>query len=207
MNKVLPVHHTISDWDFERGATNRSLSAARYISAPTSLRFLEPTSSQFLNNILCRIPATLCLPQGEVRTWVYGYYLAFTVALFRNQAALGSANELNCYQVYLAGTTSRLVRKLGGVLSFRDDSTCTSFINTWTHYRVFWYNGETPGGTPALCVDLYREIAGEWVKEGSTLYDTDNSFKDSAINRAGFRARSRNNWPQYWDDTEIWGPV
>lgn len=207
MPSLIAKHHTLADWDFEHGATNRSLSAAKYVSAPTSLLIVEPGSTTFYDTILCRIPATLLLPQGEVRTWSWVYLSAIQIAHFRNQAPLGSANALNTYEVYLAGTNSYLYRYIAGGSSLRDQSTCSTFLNQWVHYRVFWYNGETPGGAPALCVDLYREVAGEWQKEGSTLYDTANSWKDSAINRAGFRSRTRLGAGQWWDDTEIWGPI
>ncbi|MBA7542159.1 hypothetical protein ES705_34478 [subsurface metagenome] len=207
MNKIIPVHHSVVDWDFESGATNRSLSATKYVSAPTSLCMLEPGSTTFRPTILCRHPDTLCLPQGEVRNWEYGYYYIKYMANFRNQAPLGSANYTNCYEIFMSAAVISLDRYLAGVYSRRDSTVGVAYSNQWAHYRIFWYNGETPGHVPALCVDVYREITGEWVKSGNTLYDTHNSFKDSAINRAGFRAYSKYNNPQYWDDTEIWGPV
>ncbi|MBA7675383.1 hypothetical protein ES703_83616 [subsurface metagenome] len=39
------------------------------------------------------------------------------------------------------------------------------------------------------------------------MYDTDNSFKDSAVNRAGFLSVAGGSIPMHWDNTEIWGPV
>lgn len=207
MQKLIPVHHTLADWDFQFGATNRSLSATRYISAPTSLLIQKAGAGAWHDTILCRIPATQCLPQGEVRNWVYSYDLIKVVAIFRNQAALGSADYLNTYGLNITLDTATLIRYIAGAYLVRDSTPCTGFRNVWAHYRVFWYNGKTPGDSPALCVDVYREVAGEWVKEGSTLYDTDNSWKDSGTNRAGFRAYSLYDHLQYWDDTEIWGPV
>ncbi|GAJ04702.1 unnamed protein product, partial [marine sediment metagenome] len=89
--KIAAAHHTLADWDFQHGATYRSLSAIRFISAPTSLRY-SGAPGAWESAILCRIPGTQVLPQGEIRfhayrilTWTYG-------ALFRNQAALGSAS-------------------------------------------------------------------------------------------------------------------
>ncbi|MBA7535023.1 hypothetical protein ES705_27273 [subsurface metagenome] len=207
MNKIIPVHHSLADWDFQYGALNRSLSADRFISAPTSLRLKRAAGGAWYDMILCRLPATQCLPQGEVRNWFYGYLTAYMPCCFRNQAALGSANHNNCYYIYLPGESSILYRTVDGFGTTRDTSTFHVDSNTWTHVRVFWYNGTTPGDAPALCVDLYRDVAGEWIKEGSTLYDTDNSWKDEPVNRAGFYARIASDHPQYWDDTEIWGPV
>lgn len=207
MQKLIPVHHSVVDWDFEHGATYRSLSASRYVSAPTSLRFLKPTAYTWWGTVLCRLPATLCLPQGEVRNWVWSSLASDRIATFRNQAGLGSANFTNTYFLHFMTTKVNLVRYLNDLYSLRDSTPLSYPTSVWVHFRIFWYNGKTPGEVPALCVDVYRDIAGEWVKQGSTLYDTANSWKDSATNRAGFIAATEYNIPQYWDDTEIWGPV
>ena len=200
-------HHSLADWDFQQGDTNRSLSAVRFINPPTSLLINNPGAGWFVDTILCRIPATLNLPQGEVRTWQYSAGLYATPAIFRNQATLGNSDFDNCYYIYCAASTIYLTRCLLGHCSVKDTTTCTTFSNEWVHYRIFWYNGKTPGEAEALCVDVYREVAGEWIKEGSTLYDTDNHFKASGINRAGIFPRIYNAGDEFWDDTEIWGPV
>jgi len=207
MEKLIPVHHSVVDWDFQHGPQYRSLSATQYVSAPTSLRFLKPTLGTWRNAVLCRHPDAQCLPQGEVRTWVWAYYTGRCVALFRNQKALGNAAFANTYGLFVTTATATLIRYINSVYSVRDSTTCIGHQNHWDHYRVFWYNGKTPGDVPALCVDVYYESAGEWVKQGDTLYDTANYWKDSGTNRAGFRGYSEANHPQYWDDTEIWGPV
>ncbi|MBA7572833.1 hypothetical protein ES708_14620 [subsurface metagenome] len=205
-NLLLPKHHSVADWDFEFGATKRSLSSARYVSPPTSLCILEPTGTPFFDVILCRVPGTLCLPQGEVRNWHYYHYSDSRVAMFRNQSPLGSAINDNYYEVYLISTTARLYSKSAGILTKRDETSCQTFTDQWAHYRVVFWNGYTPLAVEALCVNLYREIAGEWVQEGETMYHTGNLWKDSEINRIGFHAHSLANWPEYWDDTEIWAP-
>jgi len=202
----LPKHHSVADWDFENGATNRSLSATQFVSAPTSLKMISPTWVDTYETILCRIDTTQCLPQGEIRNWHYKHEQHLDPACFRNQAALGSANHANCYSIYLAGTNCYLGRYIANVLSIRAQTTCQVTIDTWQHWRVVFWNGLNPDLLEALCVSLYREVAGEWVQEGETMYDTDNSFKDSATNRCGFIARFYAHI-QYWDDTEIWGPV
>ncbi|MBA7701393.1 hypothetical protein ES703_110129 [subsurface metagenome] len=203
----IPKRYSVADWDFEYGATNRSLSAIQYISAPTALRILEPTTATFIDVILCRVPETLCLPQGEVRNWQHGYYKNLHPIVFRNQAPLGSATFFNSYHIYLVQTTAVLYRHILGVVAERDRTTCETFTDTWTHYRAVFWNGYTPESIAALCVNLYREVAGEWVQEGETMHDTDNSWADSEINRIGFAARSTYNHPQYWDDTELWAPA
>ncbi|GAJ11328.1 unnamed protein product, partial [marine sediment metagenome] len=172
MNKILPVHHSLTDWDFQDDLVFCGLSADQFVSPPTSIRMLNPAAPAEFSAVLCRVPATLCLPQGEVRTWIYEHYKMQHVSFFRNQAPLGTSNYGWGYLVFLNGTVSQLNRYWGSVFVTVDSSTCQTFSDTWTHYRTFWYNGLTPGEEEALCVDLYREIDSEWVKEGETLYHT-----------------------------------
>lgn len=199
------AHHTLADWDFEKGSQYRSLASDQYISAPTSLKFT--IASAWSCVILCRIPATLNLPQGEVRSW--GRSNAWTAGwyTFRNQAALGSADYQNCYRVAFTRDLATLDRIVAGTPFTIGTVPYVGASNLWHHIRLFWYNGKTPGDVPALCVDIYREVTGEWVKQGSTLYDTMNKWKDSSINRCGIYASGGSGWLLWFDDTEIWGPV
>ncbi len=205
---LLPGHHSVVDWDFRHGALYRSLSTTKYVSAPTSLKFLNPTGYYIWDTVLCRLDGTLCLPQGEVRTWLYptaGW--AHHPVSFRNQAPLGTSNNQNCYFIELSYLVAHLYVSLSGTW-YLMGSTATSYsLTEWAHWRTAWYNGKTPGEVPALCVDFYKEVAGEWVKQGSTMYDTSNRWKDSAVNRCGIEGDSTGNKAKYWDDTEIWGPV
>lgn len=198
-------HHTLADWDFEKGDENRSLSDDFFISAPTSLKFTAP--STFGNIVLCRIPATMCLPQGELRTWQRKSSGNFYPALFRSQAPLGTADALNMYMIYSERVVSRLFRVIAGAPVQVDTTTLFTYLDQWCHHRVYWYNGVTPGEEPALCVDLYRQEDGEWIKDGATMYDTANQWADSEINRCGFREYLPAGHISYTDDTEIWGPV
>lgn len=207
LEKPLAKHHTMADWDYSTSPTNVFLSDDTYVSAPTCLKQPAPGSGGYSDVVLCRIPATLLLPQGEVRNWMSRFHASYVPAYFRNQAPLGFANFLNTYGVLFFGTTLRLQRWTGGGLSTRDETTCQQQVAAWTHFRIFWYNGLTPAEQDAICVDCYIEVAGEWVKQGSTLYDTSNLWKDSAINRCGFFIPSLAPHPCYADDTEIWGPV
>ncbi|MBA7536775.1 hypothetical protein ES705_29039 [subsurface metagenome] len=199
-------HHTLADWDFQHGALYRSLAADYYISEPTSLKYSGAPSS-WATTILCRIPATLNLPQGEMRAWFRSNYKILTPAVFRNQAALGTANYDNCYYVRIGAVDVSLVSYVGGFPSVRDSFAYTGYMNEWRHHRVFWYNGKTPAEQPSICVDLYDDVGGEWVKQGTTLYDTLNRWKDSAINRCGHLPLLYSGRLRWFDDTEIWGPV
>lgn len=205
-SKIASAHHTLADWDFEKGAQYRSLSADEFVSPPTSLKF-SGSPGHWNGSVLCRIPDTLVLPQGEVRTWHHSNQSAVILCLFRNQAVLGTSTWRDCYYIALINDLAYLYRAVNYGITLRDSTAYPTLFDQWVHSRAFFYNGKTPGEVPALCVDLYREVAGEWIKEGDTLYDTANSWKDSARNRCGI-------WPTltvgqilYLDDTEIWGPV
>jgi hypothetical protein len=87
------------------------------------------------------------------------------------------------------------------------DTDVSSVADTWEHWRALYWNGLTPELEEAICVILYKEVAEEWVKQGDTLYDTDNMWKDSEINRSGFHSITANGKSEFWDDTEIWGPA
>ncbi|MBA7667109.1 hypothetical protein ES703_75194 [subsurface metagenome] len=201
-----PDHHTLADWDFENGDTYRFLSDVQFVSSPTSLLYWRPFGS-FLTVILCRIPATLCLPQGELRTWIYPEGSFFTLFVFRNQAAFGSSNDENCYAIRIYGNLVQFNYWLNHLNYPISQTSCHYFLNQWTHYRLVWYNGKTPAEQEALCVDFYYEVAGEWVKEGDTMYDTANRWKDSEVNRCGYHPYITGGDHLYCDDTEIWGPV
>lgn len=206
--KLIAAHHSLADWDFEKGATSRNLDPNYFISAPTSLHFTTYPDAT-IDCILCRISETQLLPQGEVRTWLRRHTTNTSCgpAMFRNQAALGSSNSTNCYFLYMAYGAIILYRSINNVWSEEGSWTWAQPSDTWTHFRTFWYNGKTPGEEDALCVDLYREVSGQWVKMEGTKYDTANQWKDSEINRCGVLTYIRPYAESWFDDTEIWGPV
>ncbi|MBA7536770.1 hypothetical protein ES705_29034 [subsurface metagenome] len=199
-------HHSISDWDFEDGDEYRELSTAQFVSPPTSL--LYAGDGHGVNTrILCRIPATLVLPQGEMRSWVYPSNSFFRLFMFRNQAVLGTANFLNCYSLTIYANVARFSRWLVGVETIVDVTACHYFLNEWTRYRIVWYTGMSPREVEAICLDLYYEVAGEWVKEGETMYHDDNLWVDEPVNRCGLTVYVLPANLIYFDDTEIWGPL
>ncbi|MBA7543495.1 hypothetical protein ES705_35826 [subsurface metagenome] len=204
--KLKSEHHTLADWDFEFGSEGRFLSDDYFISPPTCLK-MEPPSEYIFTPILCRIPGTLCLPQGELRTWLRSIHGDFILAGFRNQAPLGTATRDNCYYIMATPTDTRLYLRLNDAGYLHSSTTPCYVIDEWQHFRIFWYNGFNPAEEESLCVDIYLDVASEWVKQGSTLYSRQNRWKDSEINRCGPFPHTFPAWPKYWDDTEIWGPV
>ena len=199
-------HHSIADWDFELPDTYYSLSPDEYVSAPTSLRFSGLPANKPCT-VLCRIPETLCLPQGEVRTYHHTPTKQFFPAVFRNQAPLGSSHYWDAYVMGCFSDKARFGYWSGGVYWQISEQPCPTPVDQWNHWRIFWYNGKTPAELPSLCVDLYREITGEWVKQGTTFYHPANLWKDSEINRCGFYDFIRSGEAHFVDNTEIWGPV
>lgn len=203
MQKFYEPWTTLADWDFARADEWHSISSDEYVSSPTSLKLYRADMTA-VEVVLCRIPTTLCLPQGEVRTWQYSANPTCRPAVFRNQAALGSSNHQNMYEILVWEGNARLSYYADYNPYTVQTQPCTVPVGQWNHWRVSWYNGFTPGEVASLCVDLYLEVAGEWQKQGATFYHTPNRWKDSEINRCGFRQNRSANVSYYFDDTEIW---
>jgi len=207
MNKIKTEHHSVADWDFTPGA-GYALNATQFVSPPTSLMVAQYNGSHQRPAILCRIAETLCIPQGEVRTWHRTWSRAHPFRLyFRNQHALGGADYENTYYWDIANNLASLHRVVAGGLTPIGNFVVSFANNTWYHWRTVYWNGTTPGGTPTLAVMLFLEVAGEWVQQGVTLYDTDNQWKDSEINRSGLGYYVPAGVGGFFDDTEIWGAV
>lgn len=202
---IVPAHHSITDWDFQFGASYRTLDTAKYVSAPKSLKF-HGTASPNYNMILSRVAGTTVLPQGEVRTWIWSDMNPHYLATLRNQAAVGVSNYLNTYIVYVEAGQGKLWRYISGSGAQRATCSWTLTGNVWNHVRTVWWNGVTGGGTPALAVALFLEVAGAWVQQGATMFDTSNYWSASAINRCGIFVNITSGHDTWYDDTEIWGP-
>lgn len=207
MINVIP-HHTVVDWDYSANIT-KTLDTTTFVSAPSSLKLTTALAENLLTAILCRIVNTQCIAQGEVRSWFktnWSYSLYHL--LFRNQAALGTSNMTNTYFWLIQWDRAHLYRYVAGVLSDIGIVWFTAITySNWNHFRTIYWNGKNLAGVDALASELYREIAGVWTKLGDTLYDTDNKWKDSAVNRSGIGGRLYNTVFTWADDTEIWGAV
>lgn len=198
-------HHSISDWDWSLDSTFRSLSAAYYNSPPTSIK-IGKANQTCVNTVLSRDASCQCLPQGQLISWVKKLTLGSAGFIFRNQAALDSANWLNAYHFYYLPTMWTLYRRIAGVTVNIGSVTPGMDIGEIAHCKLVWFNGENPAGNPALVVAFYKEIDDVWVQQSSSIYDTTNQFKDSPINRCGHFTALQPNQFVHFDDTEIWGP-
>lgn len=200
-------HHSVVDWDFTAG-TFKVLSAATFVSAPTSLLVWNRNGDTIHPAILCRVAETLCIAQGEVRTWAITWDFSRDFRLtFRNQHTLGGASYSNCYNWRITGAWAHLFRTIADAEVLIGSIALDWPIWVWHHWRTRYWSGKTPGGADALCVELYWEVAGEWVQLGTTLYDTNDQWKDSEINRSGIGLWCDPGKGYYFDDTEIWGTV
>lgn len=207
MPKILEaVHHSMSDWDYEHAAGNYALDSGLYVVAPSSLRIKYGSSGYPPSCVLSKFTPTLCLPQGELRTWFRATSVGEAWCNFRNQAAVGVANRLNCYATVINPASLTLYRLIGGGSTVIGSVVITHATLTWEHWRLVWWNGSTPGGADCLSFQLYKEVAGVWVQQGATLQDTANQFKASAVNRAGLCAQTSTTYYANFDETEIWGP-
>jgi hypothetical protein len=129
------------------------------------------------------------------------------MAMFRNQAPLGQANYSNTYYVLNSSTQWGLVRRINDSATTIGYTGLSSSGLTWEHWRIVFWDGINPSYQEALCVEVYKEIEGEWIKQGDTIYDTASQWKTSEINRIGFHCTTANSKRQCWDDTEIWKAI
>ena len=201
-----PEHHSVSDWDFTAGCVY-ALDTAQYVSAPRCLRVGGAGGSDMRSIFLCRTSATRNLPQGRVSSWHRGQnYNVLTAYPFRSQAPLGSATIANMYIVTITFNSWDLSKYVGGVLTPITEFERQRAGDTWYHDRVTWWNGVTPENDAAITVMLESYIEGEWVQQDDWVYDTDNLWKDSAINRCGIGSMEDAEYYNWIDDTEIWAP-
>ncbi len=206
--RKVPTHHSVVDWDFGPGMV-KELTDITYVSAPSSLHLGNYPNHTAEGVLLCRIDETLVLPQGVIvtaarqRTPTNQYRL-----IFRNQAVLGTSNELNCYRIQVDAAHWSLYRVTGGGAAFIDDQPAVHSANTWQFLRATFYSGVNPANGSALVVTYELYIAGDWIQQGDPIYDPVDQWKDSGINRVGLGTKGLAlGWEQWYDDTEIWGPA
>lgn len=196
-SKLLPLHHSVGDWD--KLGTYWRLDENHYISPPTSLFFYYEETKAFL----CRLPDSLCLPVGRlVGYFRYGYIVTYSFT-FRNQAPLGTANISNTYMLASSGYLRMdFGKRVADVYTLLGQWPVSWGLETWYRYRLTWWNAYNPQNVLSLAVQLEREEDGVWVDKG-ILYDTDNLWADSDVNRVGLTHPPGSIW---FDDTEIWIP-
>jgi len=207
MKNKLSAHHSVSDWDFQAGM-HHTLTELQFVSAPSSLECWWQEGNPLDSSILCRIAETQVIAEGEVRTWYRTTNFTRPVfLLFRNQHALGGADRADCYHWDITSAWAYLSRRIADVPVEIGHFSILMYNNTWHHLRTRFWSGKNPAGEDALNVELFLEVDGDWVQQGTTLYDTENQWKDSEINRLGIGGRTDSAPHHFFDDTEIWAPV
>ena len=207
MENKLSAHHSVSDWDFQAGM-HHTLTELQFVSAPSSLECFWQAGNPVDSSILCRIAETLVIAEGEVRTWYRTTNRTRPMFIeFRNQHALGGADHDNTYFWSLTGAWAYLNRRIAGIETEIDHFPILMNNDTWYHWRTRFWSGKNPAGADALNTELFLEVDGDWVQQGETLYDTQNQWKDSAINRSGIGGKTDSAPHHFFDDTEIWAPV
>lgn len=201
---VEPLHHSANvDWDWSHD--DYELTTEQYVSEPKCLKWQAPTTPW--RQTLCKHAGTTVLNEGRVVSWLRTTIATANPAvMFRNQAAVGTANYLNMYILNFAPNLSQIqLGKFVGGSGVGIDSNAfgggfTFPINTWRKVRVTWW--ET-GGVMYVRVEWYHDT--EWTNICDELFDADNMWSGETVNRCGLHFGGAGG-VVYADDTEVWGP-
>lgn len=207
MDKLVPVHHSIGDWDFE-SILSLWLDDIMYISAPTSLACKGVPGFSTWSWLFLKEALGKCIPYGRSITWDWHWKRDDnpTFWYFRTQALPANAQPSNTYRFYhtdVHWTLEKIVADAVGGLA--DGSLADTITNgTWAHLRLTWYEVFDSDLSSLLRVIFDYEIAGVWVQQ--FLFDiADPLWSDSEDNKVGFHINGhKNDKPHRIDDTEIW---
>jgi len=196
-------HASYEDWDFSENYW--SIVEDQFVSAPSSIRWQKDGAWTYCTQ-LCKNTATLQVKQGAFVTYwrqsVTASYLRFH---FRNIIAPGNANIENCYLFWTHPTIDywRIYERVaGGDNRQWETSKITQDLDTWYRMRLSWW--ESWG---IMSVKLEQQIDGSWVQQGDILTITDPLYGDETYQRVGYTVYiGLALRPNYYDDTEIWGP-
>lgn len=207
MDKLIPIHYSLSDWDFS-APSKWQLITDRFVSAPTALsRLLDeilPTFGVFfLGDAL-----GLNIPEGRIvhQFWRQIILIQQLHYYFRVQAKNGDNIPDDCYYIYLYGNVHTLTYRLGGVNQWSHEHNCPDGIpqNQWTQLRLTWFTFINEFLNTVFRVVFEIKVDGVW-KEQWHDDSEENAWADSAANRVGFA--HYNSFGGYYfiqDDTEIW---
>ncbi len=124
--------------------------------------------------------------------------------MFRNQHPLGETGYANTYWIYFTQTQIEFTRYVAGAATPLGVWAWAPPPDEWHRFRLTWYSGTDGDGSPALVIILEHQVAGEWVQLGGNVYDLDEHWKDSEINRMGAMASTFYGYPSWVDDTELY---
>lgn len=197
---IEPVHHSIADWD--KSSPDFTLSAAKWTSAPTSLRSTEDEGPLFL----CNHPSTLCIPEGRLlcQAWCHLTRYALCQFVFRSQCPTGEVPDFqNCYMVQIDYIGARLWELVNGRIQWDHKFDYDLVHEKWVNFEITWWNYPPYDDKHPLAIQFRAYYSGSWHDYGRAEREIAR-WHDSAINRVGFKPFYDVN---YLDDTEIHAPV
>lgn len=188
-------HHSFADWDFED--VGWSLDEDIYHDAPPSLvGTAHPVA-------LIKNATTGALSNGRLIVWVRTNNVVSQGSFwFRNQAVDGGADEEDGYRILLLENSILFYYALGGGDTLIDTKAHTwgYLADTWYKIRLTWWTS-----VDRIYVRVERWTGTEWITLGdeadTDFEDTNDRWKDAAVNRCGFSLTTSN----YRDDVEVWG--
>lgn len=206
MKTEICSHHSISDFDKTNNAVWR-LSDTEFISAPTSLAIGGSECQEEDTPFLCKIADTLDLPEGQLETLHTGIPSGDnSVLYFRNQRANGGSNAENTYSMRIRGLKVEFRVWVAGIFTDLDEIALVTEDDRWYRDRITWWNGLDPHCDPALVIMFERYTGPDWTQIGEWLYDTNNRWKTSGINRCGPGGWQMDDNIIYIDNTRIFKP-
>jgi len=199
---ITPAHHSIGDWDFQ-AQLGYALDSAIYVVEPSSLRLTSWVYGLYLM-ALCRRSNVLCLPDGQIHTWMRHSDRGRTepVITFRHQSPLGSVAFDNCYWATFDTAYVQLILTVDGVTHRTWLWTLANPINTWLRRRITWWMTAT-----TLNFQLDYWDGSNWVQFGDILSDPNPPWTDSDVNRVGLGVNLTDpGYYDWFDETYILGP-
>jgi hypothetical protein len=210
--RVMPpeMPGVVSDWDLY--ASYWFLDTSTYVSAPSSLKFVNPNNLQG-NGATCKYSTVLNIPEGRIVTYVRSaasnpiqFMLGFRIDVAPGSSGFvyGAEPPNGCYwsngytlQYQFATGTYYLKR---GSTTVKSGTASALAFNTWHLLRLtFWSD---PGGA-GLVVRFERWDGSNWVKLFNDLNDPTNQI-GSNYNRPGIGAYTNYAYGVWFDDTELY---
>lgn len=209
MNKLIVKHHSLADWDFKPGH-RFFLSDAQFVSAPTSLCCPNEDGWSidwvYLKPVVCGdLPNARFITKS--RYHAIGYYQ--WDIFFRAQALpVGNFPE-DCYYIMITSTQIRMWRRVEGdntdLVTMPIDPGLTPDV--WYTWRLTFGTTYSEGLEKIFRIILDLDRGGGYEQQFS--HDCGlNLWEESGTNRIGFDSRQAyDQFPMWWDNTEIWVPA
>ena len=195
-------HFSLADWDFHASLTY-ALDNSIYVSAPSSVKMGGPQVVARYP-VLCRVSATLNLPQGRIESQWRRMDSNGPALFLRQQSVLGAFDVNNTYSIpVFTDTAVRVYKYVAGAETLIGSWARSHTFNTWYRERWTWWK---EGASLAFRYEYWNGSA--WVIVTPDVFDNAPSFEGSATNRCGVGTQAATaNWATAWfDDTIIEWP-